>query len=792
MSQIVQEYLSLKEKYNDYVIFFQIGQFYELFLQDADLCSKILNLKITSRGKYKNDPVRICGFPVGSYVDYAGKLLKSGHKVLLYQETSSKISEKNDQEKTVKRKISKFITPATALDDELQTEVCNSIAIINTHNNEDSYNITTLETNSGKVSIKKLDLNKDIALIFQSNEIFVTEVSKKMIAIIYDYKFKFKKKNIISIIKKNYTDEAIKDKISVKIKNQSSIKLDSLEKNYVLDICNLFNCINDLDERKFFVINDISTDDDQSSNYLNISLQDCRELNVIHSYDSSYSLINHLNKCKSIMGKRKITQNINNIETNFKKINSRLDTVEIIGKNYDLQLIIDRLLSELPDIYRIINRATNNSLKLKDLFDLYSVINNQDCRIVKNKFNNISKNDNSFDGLEVKVNLLNLINKYVEFNEDYHIKSNATPEFYAIELSLKDIDNEIKIHKNQLCSEINSDIKIDLFKNVEYHFLVPNEIDDALLNPNKYILVGKNSSYTRYTTTKLRDLSMQYNICLANRDRIEDEMLEKIADDIYDHIHELTILADILAELDICYSFALLANQYGYVRPKFINKDGEIKIIDGYHPLLVQNKNAVANSLEINSEKSTSLLFGANMSGKSTYLKQNGLILIMAYLGSFVPCLECQIGIFNSIYCRIGSGDDIIGGNSTFMNEMLELAKIVTYSTNKSLVLIDELGRGTDAKEGLAISIATVDYLTNVNQCRIVLSTHYSELYDKYHSTDKIICLQTEVLATKNNVKYLYKIIPYQGHFFAHSLNVVKLCNLPEKLIKMIESNYNI
>ena len=772
---LMKQYREIKEKYKEYILFFRLGDFYEMFFEDAEIASKVLGLTLTSRNKEKGMNVPLAGIPFHSSKPYIAKLVNNGYKVAICEQTEDPKQTKG----LVKREVIQIVTSGTIQDiDFIDSKSNNYLACITHFNN--TYAISFIDITTGEFKVIETDEDNLVSEIYKiepSELIFTNSVYDRVNSLI-------EKLNInTSIVSKiNDSEKFLKDYFNI-------ASLDSFGiygKKNIIDACALildyiltlqFN--NELNIQRIEVIN--------KSNFVELSSSTLRNLEISKNQrdKNTYgSLLWVLDKCKSSNGSRKLKQLLQAPLLDIQEINSRFNDIEYLSKEILIREEIRELLDNVYDIERLMGKIIFSNENGKDLISLKNTI--ESSFKIKNlwpeKFENIDFN--SLQDIYNKIDKTILESAPFSVREGNMIKSGIDPQLDE----LRDIMNngtsillDIENREKEKTGIKNLKIK---YNNVFGYFIEVSKSNiDAV--PDTYIRKQTISNAERYITEEIKSYEDKIINSRTKIAEIEYALLKNLSSYIKNFKKIFIELSNILAYIDIIISFTIVSMENGYVKPLF-NNNGIYDIKKGRHPVvekLIGDQIFVSNDIYFDNKERFIILTGPNMSGKSTYMKQIALISIMAQIGCFVPADYANISIVDKVLTRIGASDDIITGQSTFMVEMSEVASIINSATPNSLIILDEVGRGTSTYDGLAIASSISKYIVENINAKTIFATHYHELTDLENRYDNILNYRIEVEEKEGRVNFLRTIIK-GGADKSYGIEVAKLAGLPKVIIK--------
>ncbi len=756
VSPIINQYLNIKKKYKNILLFYQIGDFYELFYEDAKKISSLLNLHLTIKKFVKHENVPMAGIPIRSYKKYIIKLINLGESVVI----CNQINDFKDNSKLKERRVIKIITPGTISESNfLNSKNDNFIASI-WKVNSNNFGYSLIDIFSGKFYVLELNNLNDIKtellktnpseiVYFKDNfDISLVSNNFKIFNSLYDKKFCYKK--YLNILLDHFKLSNL-DCFNIKIDNLAII----ISAGFLLNYIKFTQLIDLLHINKIELLNNIK--------YLFIDYYTIKNLEIINSLNNNNknTLLYVLDTTLTPMGGRLLKRWLVRPLNDLNIIKNRHLIMDFIWtKNDDLR----KLFKNIGDLERIIGRICLKNVSSKNLISL------------KYYFKSILKILKLFNNKE----LLN----YEIFNFLLNKKKLMDNIINLIKISIvnpkKDLNNLILNGYNSKLDKLkkfclNSDEYIMFLETQErkktninnlfirynkfYGYFIQISKSDLKFIPNYYIKYQSLKNYERYYFSDLK----KFELKLFNIKRkiffLEKKIFDEILNKIIFYIKDLKLLSDYISELDVLSCFVERSVTLNYNKPIFLNYS-YLNIKNGRHPILenVLHSKFITNDILINDNIRTLLITGPNMGGKSTYMRQIALICIMAYIGCYVSASEAYIGFIDKILTRIGFSDDIISNKSTFMIEMSEMSYIINNSTNNSLVLIDEMGRGTSFYEGVSLAWSCLNYISKKIKCITLFSTHFYELINIGNFYKNIKKIYFNYIKKKNNIIFLYKI----------------------------------
>ena len=767
LSPMMRQYVEIKQQNKDVIIMFRLGDFYEMFFEDAVTVSRELELTLTGKQAGLEERVPMCGVPHHAANIYIEKLIEKGYKVGICEQMEDPKTAKG----LVKRDLVNIVSSGTILDSEILNEKENNY-IGSLLNINETYVITYSDISTGEISTTLLE-NKQQAL--QSiisiglKEIIVNELDVSSINLLKNqYKLTLTiTDNIEELEEYKYIYEDINDSRQINgikhlltyINNTQKRNLEHLQKAIIID----------------------------NNKHLKMDIHTKRNLELTETLrlkQRNYSLIWLLDKTKTAMGSRLLKNYIESPLIDKKEINRRYNIVETLIQEFILKNDLIENLYEVYDLERLSGRIAFGNANARDLLQLkksLKVLPN-----IKEILKQI-KYDKTIDTLEELYELLeNSIYEEppISIKEGYLIKEGYNTdldELKQLRKGGKDFVARFETEEKEKTGIKN--LKVGYNKVFGYYIEISKGNTNLIKEEYGYIRKQTLSNCERYISPVLKE---KEDLILNAEEKIIDleyELFVNIRNTVKTYINKLQEIAKTISEIDVLQSFATVSEENNYIRPTL---DDEIRIIEGRHPVVekvLENKEYVSNDIILDKKTNILLITGPNMAGKSTYMRQMAIITIMAQIGCFVPATEAKLKIFDAIYTRIGASDDLVSGESTFMVEMMEANNAISNATANSLILFDELGRGTATFDGMALAQAIIEYIHNNIKCKTFFSTHYHELTDLENNLKNLKNVHVSAHEENGNITFLHKI--KEGSIDkSYGIHVARLAKLPEPLIK--------
>lgn len=786
LTPMMKQYMETKDRYKDCILFYRLGDFYEMFFEDAIIASKTLEIALTGKSCGLEERAPMCGVPFHSANAYISKLVENGYKVAIGEQLEDPSKAKG----IVKRDVIRVITPGTVLDGSLLENKKNNY-LMSIYKNKNMIGLSYVDISTGELNATYLNEDKIVEEIAKINpsEIIMNDISFK------------DKINDIAIVGSIYINENFDDDME----NESII-----DEYFSKDYINTLDFDNDglIKKSIAIILNYIfSTQKQVTSNMNSINIYNSSEYMVLDMFTRTNleltqtirggkkkgSLLNVLDKTSTAMGGRLLRKYVEQPLINKDKIEYRLNIIEEINNNYILKEDLIEILKKIYDIERICGKIAFEKVTPKELINLKhsieklpilkSSVENSDCPILKKYINDMDTLNDIYD----------LIENSIKEEPSITIKDgNIIKDGFSEELDeLRDISkNGANIIKDIEMKEKErtgvKSLKIGFNKVFGYYIEITKA---SLLQANiddKYIRKQTLSNAERFITPELKEIEEKILNAEEKIKTIEYEIFTDIRGKVYKNIARIQEVAHVVANVDVYTSLAEVASQNGYVKPN-INEENRLNIKNGRHPVvenIVGIENFVPNDTYLKTgENIINIITGPNMSGKSTYMRQTAIIALMAHIGSFVPAEYADIPIMDRIFTRVGASDDLSQGQSTFMVEMNEVSMILKNATEKSLVILDEIGRGTSTYDGISLAWSIVEYIQKNIKCKTLFATHYHELTDLECEFEEVKNYSIGVKEDGNDVIFLRKIIP-QAADKSYGIYVAKLAKLPDEVIR--------
>ena len=765
VSPMMLHYIEIKKKYPDTIIFYRLGDFYEMFFEDAVTASHELELTLTGRNAGLEERVPMCGVPYHAKDAYIEKLIDKGYKVAICEQ----LEDPKEAKGIVDRDVIQVITKGTVLDNLLNEKDNNYLASIYDYGY--SYALTYADISTGEINA---------ILVDNENDLYREIVNKGINEVITNDKID---RNILYTLKNNYhlvvtITNDLSDEYSYVYEDIDDIRLITGIKHLISYIVNTKK--GSLSHLK--KVNKLNKED-----YLLFDIHTQRNLELtqtIRDNNRQYSLLWLLDKTKTAMGSRYLKQNIESPLRNKDEIERRYDIISKLLTEFIYKEDLIRLLDEVYDLERLSGRISYGNANARDMLQLLRSLKVlPDIKRILGAINYDKDIDPLIDLCDLLERSINE-NPPITLHEGGLIKDGYNEELDELKSVRKNSKDFIfKIEEDERERTGIKNLRVGYNKVFGYYIEISKSNISLIKDEWGYIRKQTLVNGERYITEALKE---KEQIILGAEEKImalEFNLFNDIREEVKKKISVLQEDSKVLAELDMLISFANVSEENNYTRPEITNEH-IIHIVDGRHPVVekVNKSDYVPNDIIMDKNTDILLITGPNMAGKSTYMRQLAIIVIMAQIGCFVPCKTCKIPIFDKIFTRIGASDDLVSGESTFMVEMKEANRALSDGTENSLILFDELGRGTATYDGMSLAEAILEYIHNHIHAKTLFSTHYHELTSMSRSLRKIKNVHVSASEDNGNITFLHKVV--NGAIDkSYGINVASLAKLPKEVI---------
>jgi len=781
---LMKQYKEIKAENQESILFFRLGDFYEMFFEDAVIASKELGITLTSRNKEKGQEVPLAGVPYHSAATYISKLVQKGYRVAMCEQ----VEDPKEAKGIVKREVVKVITPGTVIDTDYLDDKSNNY-LLGIYIKGDMAGISYVDITTGEFKASQVEGPNIITKVLNEvhkaapQEIIVEEDTYETYREELVNYGTMTEVNIHGVPKVRGAEKILKTYFNVLSlesyglnEKEMGIRASAMVLEYVLEL-------QKYGELPINTLSYVSQDE-----YVEMNLTTQKNLELIQNQREKSvmgSLLWVLDSCKTSMGTRLLKNFIKSPLLDTDKIRKRQDDIEFFIDEVMIREEVRELLKDVYDIERLIGKVILGTENGRDMISLKKSIRStlEILRTLGNK--KIFTTD-----VEKLIGMYNLIEKSIleeapfSIREGNIIKSgynSELDELHNISKSGKDYILDIETREKQATGIRNLKVK---YNKVFGYFIEVTKVNVPLV-PETYIRKQTLTNCERYITEELKEYESKVLNAKEKIEALEYQIFKEISGSIKTENNMLQQLALNIAYLDVSTSLAEVAIRNNYVKPK-LTKDYALEIHEGRHPIvekLLKGEEFVKNGVTFDSDSNMLILTGPNMAGKSTYMKQLALIIVMAQIGSYVPASSATIGIVDKIFTRVGASDDLVSGQSTFMVEMSEVANIVNNATSKSFVILDEVGRGTSTFDGISIASSITTYIHDKIGAKTIFATHYHELTEMEKKLKKAVNYRIEVKETRDDVIFLREIVR-GGADKSYGIEVARLAGLPAEILK--------
>lgn len=776
--------MDIKKEYSDCILFFRLGDFYEMFFEDAKIASKVLEIALTGKSCGLEERAPMCGIPFHSAENYIARLVERGYKVAIGEQVEDPSIAKG----IVKREVVRIVSPGTVVEENMLDSKKNNYLVC-----------AYLEEENVSIAYSDISTGELFCFSFEKNKFFdeISKINPKEIIISNNLgndsfrKFFESRQIFVNVLEDiNFDDKSlVLDHFGINYLTENSL----INSNLLKPICGLFKYL--IKNQKQLAINIGSIHIYNPIEYMELDEFTRKNLELTQSLNQNNkkaTLLDVLDQTKTSMGARNLRKWIEEPLRSIEKINYRLNIVEDLFNDLFLLNDLQEELGHIYDIERLCGKISYDRVNAKDFLNLkisISKIPNLKNLIENSDANSLKKLIENLDLLE---DIHQLIEKSILEEAGMSIKDgNIIKASYNSDVKkLRDLDlNGAKIikeieEKEREITGVKS-LKISFNKVFGYYIEISKSNLKTFNMPVNYIRKQTLSNAERYITPELKEVEEKILNAQEKIKTLEYEIFNEIKNKIYKQTNRLQSTSKILAQIDSYASLAMIAKKNNYTKPN-LNINSNLIIDSGRHPV-IENimgiENFIPNDFKQDDFKEIILLTGPNMAGKSTYMRQVALISLMAHIGSFVPCKKAHIPIFDRIFTRVGASDDLSQGKSTFMVEMSEVSTILKNATKNSLIILDEVGRGTSTYDGLSLAWAIIEYIHNNIGAKTLFATHYHELTELENELDKVANFSVAIQEEGDDIIFLRKIIK-GGADRSYGIHVAKLAHLPESLLK--------
>lgn len=769
ISPMMKQYLEIKKQYEDTILFFRLGDFYEMFFEDAVTASHELELTLTGKNCGLEERVPMCGIPYHAYKAYLDKLIERGYKVAICEQ----ITDPKTSKGMVERDVIQVVTKGTRLDDTIDSKDFNYIGSI--FDFEYCYGISYIDLSTGYVYGLVID--------HEVEKLIKEIVNRNIKEVIVNSKID---RNIINQFRQHYGILITFTDLIYEKEDYQYIYKDVKDVRLVTAVKHLLQYLLDTKKGDLSHLQKLEQIDQSEHLVFDVHTKKNLELvETIRNHDRQYSLLWLLDKTKTAMGSRCLKANLENPLRDKNEILRRYDIIEKLLTEFIKKEELKEELGKVYDLERLSGRISYGNVNARDLLQLRNSLG------ALPQIYKILEEINYDKNIEILEELYQLLNQSICEEAPITIKEGSLiKEGYNAEL---DQLKSIRKNSKDFILQIENDekertgikgLKVGFNKVFGYYIEVSKGSISLIKDEFGYERKQTLANCERFITPLLKE---KEDIILGAEEKIielEYQLFMQIRDIAKEYIDRLQQISKVLSEVDMMLALATVAEDNNYVRP-FITDERVINIKDGRHPVVekVSIKEYVPNDISMGKDTNILLITGPNMAGKSTYMRQLAIIIIMAQIGSFVPCKSCMIPLFDKIFTRIGASDDLVSGESTFMVEMKEANIAVSEATENSLILFDELGRGTATYDGMSLAQAILEYIHDKIKAKTLFSTHYHELTSLASDLPNLRNVHVSAIEEKGMITFLHKI-KNGAVDKSYGIHVASLAKLPHSLIE--------
>lgn len=769
---MMQHYLKMKEENPDSILFYRLGDFYEMFFEDAKLVSQELDLVLTGRSAGVEEKVPMCGIPFHAANSYIQRLVKKGYKVAICEQLEDPSSAKG----LVDRGIIKIITPGTYMDATMDAKSTNYMASCDVS----SFEITVIycELSTGELKYQTLQRS----LVALQKALLEQNVSELVCPMTMDKKWMAALEEMDTMLISKHKKANI-DPEDLPLLN--GIESESLKEAFAL----LMAYLKDTQKQRIDHFLPIESMDKDKALVMDYETKNHLELVSSQSSNAkAESLWSFMDKCQSAMGSRMLKRWIEYPLIDAEKIAKRQAAVKDLKENFMLRENLKEHLVYVYDMERLASRMAYGNASPRDVLQLVATLEHAKPILdLASSLNSYPEFNDVPDCQELYNEIKNAIIENPPltlkeggvFNDGYN---QELDEVRKIAKQGKDFILELEAKERERTGV--KSLKVGYNRVFGYYIEVRNGNLDNIKEEFGYHPKQTLANATRFITQELKEKEEQILHAQETKVKLEQSLFNDLLLRIKRDLFDLHACAQALSTIDVLVSLAILASEKGYVCPVF-HPGYNVNVVEGKHPILddrMKKKRYVSNDWKMSEEEHIQLITGPNMGGKSTYMRQNALLVVMAQMGSFIPAKTAQLPIFDRIFTRIGASDDILTGKSTFMVEMMEANTALRYATKHSLILFDEIGRGTATYDGMALAQAMLEYIDEAIGAKTLFSTHYHELTELAEEHQSMRNVHVDVREEKNEIEFRYRVIEGKADK-SYGINVAKLAHLPKVVL---------
>lgn len=777
---MMRQYLKIKEQYPDAFLFFRLGDFYELFYEDAKEAARILEITLTARNKNADNPIPMCGVPHHSSKDYIKKLVEEGHKVAICEQLEDPRTTKG----MVKRDVVQVVTPGTIMEEgATQANENNYLATVT--ESEKGYILSFVDFSTGETNLTHMDsldqLLQEIETIQPTELVYKDNATDRLI-------------DALKTIKSVYLSSIDS---TTKTSDTPLWELEKATDEEAVNLNVLFDYLQSVQKQDFYHMRPVTRY--QLKDYLQMSLQTKIQLELTRSlrtHRRKGSLLWLIDKTKTAMGGRLLHQWLDKPLIDRKELTKRHEKVSVLLENFFYRHDLVNFLNHIYDLERLVTKISLGSANARDLdqlrFSLQQIplinqildeLNDQVGHTVFEVLNPLTKlydqlKETLVDEPPISTTQGDLIKDGVNDKLDKYRDALKNGQQWLLDLQQRERE------KTGL-----STLKVGYNRVFGYYIEISRK-QSELLEEGVYERKQTLANTERFITQELKDIEKVMIEADEKSTALEYELFTELRQQVMPYIDELQLVAEQIAQMDVLCNFATISEEENYVKADLVSREEGLVLKDSRHPVverLLGKAHFVPNDVIITSRQPLLLLTGPNMSGKSTYMRQVAFCIILNQMGCFVPASQAQLPIIDQIYTRLGSSDDTASGQSTFMVEMMETNEAIRHATSNSLLLFDEIGRGTATYDGMALAEAILYYIAEQVQAATIFSTHYHELTELDQKISSLRNIHVGAIEENNQVIFQHKILDGPADK-SYGIHVARLAGLPEEVLQRSEN----
>ena len=816
LTPMMQQYLDIKAQHQDYLLFYRMGDFYEMFFDDAVKASQALDIALTKRGRLEGNDVPMCGVPFHAYESYLSRLIKQGFKVAICEQTEDpKEAKKRGSKSVVKRDVIRLVTPGTLTEDNLLSSKRNNY-ILCIAKLQDSLGLSWLDISTGDFYTQELSVNKTdeaevlgtVLARLQPVEVLVSDFylqTPSVFGVLNEWK-----EQLTVLAQARFNSENARKRIQDVFHVQTLDAFGSFSRAEVTAAGIVLDYVANTQKGQMPRIEKPVKIYEHKVMEIDGATRKSLELTDSMRGDKNYSLLSVIDRTKTAVGGRLLAGWVASPLLDIAEINRRLDGIEFFINRSRLREDVSALLKTMPDAERAVSRLSAGRGGPRDMANIMTTL------AALPKLRNLiydGKSEEMIDNIgqaiegilqnlghyeQLVVNLENALEEELPLlsRDGGFIRAGYYPPLDEVR-ALKNDSHQVILELQSKYAEQTgiSNLKIKYNNVIGYFIEVQSKFATDMLEKPEFIHRQSVLNAARFTTVELTELENKIRGASEKSLAMELELYNNLVSEIMAVSDNISRTSKALGELDVLSSLAELAVENNYCRP-ILDDSLAFEIEEGRHPVVEssiarEHSGAfVGNNCHLDEDNRIWLLTGPNMAGKSTFLRQNAIIAIMAQMGSYVPCKSAHIGVIDKIFSRVGASDDLARGRSTFMVEMVETASILNQADERSFVILDEIGRGTATFDGLSIAWAVVEHLHEKNRCRALFATHYHELTSLTAKLPKMSLHCMKIKEFNDEVVFLHEVINGAADR-SYGIHVAKLAGLPPLVLERAEQVLN-